>query len=74
MSYQGDGNRMSLDDVRDYLLQTGAIEEAEKILNIQPTTNADDPSKGIETNVKPAEVYERITRQRDNVRIVIFSK
>ena len=61
---------MSLDDVRSYLLETGAIQEAEKILSIAPKNEADSRgAPAVDSNVKPADVYDRITRQRDNVSI-----
>jgi hypothetical protein len=59
---------MSLDDVRSYLLDTGAIKEAEKMLNVATEpTNEESAAKATESFVKPADVYDRISRRREIV-------
>lgn len=73
MTTQGEQKyEMSLDDVRSYLLETGAIKEAEQILNVE-SKSADNELNGnpTDTYIKPADVYERITRRRENVRFLL---
>ena len=62
---------LSLDDVRDYLLHTGAIKEAESFLNVveseerRKEENESQMAKEL-SHFKPKQIRERIEQDREN--------
>jgi hypothetical protein len=69
----GSHYEMSLDDVRNYLIQTGSLQEAEKLLSLpsQPQQNqgmqgqGQERPEGVDPMLKITEIKERILRERE---------
>jgi hypothetical protein len=57
---------MSLDDVRKYLIDSGAIRDAESFLHVQSEqTNSETKEKQELSGLKTNDIRDRITRERD---------
>lgn len=75
-TYQND---LTLDDVRDYLLHSGAIKEAESFLHVveteekQKEENENEIAKEI-SHFKPKQIKDRIENDRENKRDEILRR